>query len=401
VTNKDKMRPDLKHTVIMPDSGGDLLRLELNEALTGLGFQVLAPRPEQLERPEEPHYLPKLLERRPALFLSVNLQGLRRGAGPLLLSAGIPILVWFVDNPWHLLSGMRDPSWKDFYLACTDQSFLEPLRRAGARRVLHWPLAAGRHMLERGEAEERVVAAPLLKRIIFVGRAVFPGFAGFFRGQELPPEPLDRAGALLRRGFGGGTERPDFDWWTRALGLEEQVSGFWPGKKARRPGLGAALCNMRWRVACLSAAGGAAGAGLTLFGDGAWREELASPLDLRPEVDYYLRLPALYREAALSLTLNSLLLPAGLTQRCFDIWAAGGFCLTDYSPGLAIFPAGLTAPVTFKAAEELPELAAGLLAAPRRREELRLAWREHIRAEHSYRRRLETILPAVLAPCAV
>lgn len=367
---------------VLPDGGRELLRAEVRLALENLGFSVLSPRPADLADDGHPHYLPRLAEKKPELFVSVNLQGLLPGAPHTraLLEAGIPTLVWFVDNPWHLLSAMRDPSWKRLGLAVTDRSFVEPLKRAGAQTVLHLPLAASPAHLERAGATPEGLGG-----VVFAGRSAFPGLESFFAGQDAPPEILAKALGLLSAGG-----RPDFAWWVRELGLPAAQENFWPGKKARKPGLGAALCNKAWRAACLRAAGQSPG-GLTVFGDEGWRGE--SPgLDLRGPVDYYAHLPAIYRAAPFSLNLNSLLLPGGLSQRIFDAWAAGGFCLSDRSPGLEIFPAELSAAISFGAPEELPELAARLAGDPAGKEALRRDWRAHILAEHTYERRLSGAL---------
>ena len=362
-------------TAILPDSGRDLLRSEVSLALGRLGFTVLRPRPEDLADEKHEHYLPRLIEKKPELFFSINLQGLFPGAPHTrsLLEAGIPTLAWFVDNPWHLLSAMRDPSWKNLHLALTDKSFVEPLQAAGAGSVMHMPLAASAaHMREAGNAPEK------LGGIVFAGRSSFPNLESFFAGQELPEESMSRALEVQKHG-----ERADFAWWVRELGLSESQKHFWPGKKARKPGKGAVLCNAAWRRACLQAAQTYAG-GLSVFGDDGWQ----GLKDLRGPVDYYTRLPAAYRAARYSLNINSLLLPQGLSQRVFDAWMAGGFCLSDWNQGLEIFPPELVREIAFHSPEEIPSLAASLDANHNRREKLRRDWEAHILAEHSYEKRV-------------
>ena len=377
--------------VLLPDSGRDLLRRELAFALEELGFRVRRLRPDKLLDSTAPDFLLHALDEEPALFFSVNLQGLLPGGRvpEMLRQAGVPVLAWFVDNPWHILSGMRDPGWKKWQLAVTDDSFIVPLRSAGAAGVLHLPLAACPHCLAAAllaKDEERIPG------LFFAGRSSFPGRDTFFAGQSVPPELLEQAEDMGRRG-----ERADFHWWVRKLDLADEVPHFWPGKKARRPGLGAALSNRIWRAQRLAAA---APFGLSLHGDADWAAELgqilpgasARGIRLLPPFDYYARAHQFYGRAEFSLNLNSLVLVAGLTQRIFDVWAAGGFCLTGNSPGLDLFPAELTAPVTFNRPEELPELAAGFRAAPARKRELAEAWREHILREHTYARRLRGLL---------
>ncbi|MDR1124692.1 MAG: glycosyltransferase [Deltaproteobacteria bacterium] len=383
--------------VLLPDSGRELLRRELAFALEELGFRVRRVMPDRLLDSASPDFLLRVLDEGPALFFSVNLQGLLPGGRvpETLRQAGVPVLAWFVDNPWHVLSGMRDPSWKRWQLAVTDDSFVVPLRSAGAGGVLHLPLAACPRSLF---ADKRpATGEEAIRGLFFAGRASFPGRDTFFAGQSVPPELLEEAGAMSRRG-----ERADFHWWVRKLDLADEVPHFWPGKKARRPGLGAALSNRIWRAERLAAA---APLGVTLHGDADWGAELGQILvgqdggqndgqgiRLHPPFDYYARAHELYRRAEFSLNLNSLMLVGGLTQRIFDIWAAGGFCLTGNSPGLDLFPDELTGPVTFSRPEELPELMERFRAAPARKRELAEAWRGHILGEHTYVRRLQGLL---------
>ncbi|MCL1889400.1 MAG: glycosyltransferase [Desulfovibrionaceae bacterium] len=393
---------DRRSLVILPDNGQALLRRELALAFASLGFGVIRPRPEELDDQASPHYLPRLLDQKPSLFFSVNLEGILgiRQAGRLILSAGIPALAWFVDNPWHILSGARDPSWKELALAVTDHSFITALETAGAKKVLHLPLAAGLTPPPKAAPPPRLTE---LRGVVFAGRTAFPGREEFFRGQKAPEELLEQARTNMDRSFKTEAERPDFAWWVRQLGLEDPTA-FWPGKKARLPGLGAAMCNAWWRASCLIAVCGGQG-GLTLFGDAGWREGLLpelygrgleASLDLRGPLDYYGDLPFLYQRADFSLNLNSLLLPAGLSQRIYDVWAAGGFCLTDWNPGLDLFPEELTREVTFHAPGELPELAARLRADPSRRERLRRAWQAEIQERHNYTVRLGELLERVI-----
>ena len=59
---------------------------------------------------------------------------------------GIPVALWFVDNPWHVLSGVRLPWWQHAHIYVTDASFVDGLKAQGAERVCHLPLAVAPHM---------------------------------------------------------------------------------------------------------------------------------------------------------------------------------------------------------------------------------------------------------------
>ncbi len=103
-------------------------------------------------------------------------------------------------------------------------------------------------------------------------------------------------------------------------------------------------------------------------------------------------MPGRYASARYVLGAASLLLPHALSQRHFDVWAAGGCLLTDATPGLDLFPAELTRPITYRTAREIPEL---LRRPDQERTALIAAWRTHIAAAHTYRHRVRTILESL------
>ena len=365
-------------TALLPGHESGLLVRELAAALAGAGFAVRV-----LPPAEVPARLPDLLRRyTPELFLSVNLAGLDALGETyhLLRAAGTRVAAWCVDNPFHLLSGLRSAYWKDMDLAVTDASFLPTLAGLGARRLLHLPLAAWPGHLGPAAAWPSPAAAGLQDRLVFVGRSAFPDRDAFFAGSAPDPEAEKRARSLLRTG-----QRPDFSWWVKELG----VAPLWPGNAVRRAGCGAERTGLAWRTLCLEAA---ADLPLTVFGDAGWSGLLPPDADLRGPLDYYGPLAAVYARAGAVLNVNGLLLPAGLSQRHFDVWAAGGFLLTDAVPGLDAFPAELVREVVFRTPAELPGLARRALADAPWRREVGAAWRELILREHTYARRVASLL---------
>ncbi len=178
---------------------------------------------------------------------------------------------------------------------------------------------------------------------------------------------------------------------TVLYGDEELV----PDKEVRRAGFCAEETGKAWRALCLTRAFEALGPCLAVVGDAGWHELLPAGADIRPPVDYYGSLPGLSAGAACCLNCTSPLLPHGLTQRHFDVWAWGGVLLTDATPGLALFPEELTRPVTFRAPDELPGLFQRISADGELRRQLRQAWREHVRSGHTYARRLFRVLESI------
>lgn len=362
-------RRPASRAVIVPGSERDLLHQEIVAALRAEGFEPL-PFPRAGD-------LPRMLEREaPAFFLSVNLRGLDPEGETfhLLEAAGVPVAVWFADNPWHILSALRQPWWKRAALFVTDASFLPGLAAHGARNAHHLPLAASALFAP----PQTPPGFPPGVRFFFAGRSAFPDRERFFAAAR-PPDALTAEAANLPPGAA------HFHWWVERLGLAK----LWPGADARVAGAGAEAASLRWRTLWLQ---GAAKAGLLIAGDNGWRALPGPGARLIPPVDYYGELPGLYRAAPYTLNATSLLLPGGLTQRHFDVWRAGGFLLTPRDRGLDIFPAGLADAIAVDSPDELCARADELDARPAYKKEIRAAWQDELRRAHTYRHRIRSIV---------
>ena len=357
-------------TALVPAEESRLIASEVAMALEDAGFKVLPVRPDDL--------LPILESSRPDLFLSINFAGLDPfgAASSVLARAGVPVAVWCVDNPFHSLSALKSRFWQDIHLFVTDNWFVEPLERLGAGSVHHLPLAANQTFFN--AAADR---PDLADKLLFVGRSAFPDKAAFFAGLRLPEDAFAEALAMLERGY-----RPDFGWWAGRLG----VARLWPGREVRLAGLGAEESGRRLRAMVLAEASGAGE--LVVHGDDAWRALVQAPFDLRPPVDYYGPLAGMYASARCVVGATSPLLPRGLTQRHFDVWAAGGCLLSDDTPGLDLFPEELTRPVVYRAPSDIPD---ALKSLERDRAGFIHAWRELVSREHTYAHRIQSILTRI------
>ncbi|MDR3361276.1 MAG: glycosyltransferase [Desulfovibrio sp.] len=364
----------------LPGTDRQLLHQELRHALCASGFSAItAPSPPHWDGAGGRRALGALKEllagQKPALFLSVNFRGLDPDGEIFYLcrALGVPVAVWCVDNPWHLLCGVRAPWWREAAIFVSDASFIEDLEAAGCGQAAYLPLAAAPHMLDIAASD--VGASPPL----FVGRSAFQERQRFFAAARVPPHLKAKAAAAPVYGPANG---PNFHWWRKELGV-----ALWPGQEARRAGLGAEMCSRERRAAWLRAG---LEAGLRVIGDEGWRE-LVPGVNLSPPVDYYTALPLLYRRAEAVLNVTSLLLPHSLSQRHFDVWAAGGLLLSDATPGLDLFPPELTRAVTLRRPEGFAARLKALRADPSAARDLRAAWRRLICAKHTYAHRVARI----------
>ncbi|OGR37331.1 MAG: hypothetical protein A2051_10010 [Desulfovibrionales bacterium GWA2_65_9] len=364
----------------LPGGEGDLLRIELREALEDLGFSVRCTGDSGME-----DYRAWLAAGEcPQLFLSVNFSGLDPlgEVGHLLQAAGARVAVWCVDNPLHLLSGLKSRFWTGLPLFVTDEWFVEPLKRLGATDVRHLPLAARARDLNSPPPPPATAWAELAGRLVFVGRSAFPGKDGFFAGCARPGKEWAEAQAMLDQG-----QRPDFGWWLERLKIER----LWPGAEVRRAGFCAEETGRAWRALCLGRALEDLGR-VTVFGDAGWQELLPKASDLRGPVDYYTALPDIAASAGANLNLTNPLLPSALTQRHFDTWAWGGLLVSDATPGLSLFPAELTQEITFRAPRELAERFRTLTSSPALAADLKTAWRAELARAHTYGHRVAAVL---------
>lgn len=361
---------------IIPGTEDNLLIPELSAAFEKSGLRVRRVHPRQAGS-----LIPHLLRaERPAMFFSVNFEGLDAYGElyHLLRAAGIAVGVWCVDNPFHLLSGVRSPYWKDMDIFVTDAGFIPMLEAHGATKVHHLPLAAWpEHFIQKAVSKKD---HGVRGRMTFVGRSAFPNKDKFFAGCTISDKSYAAALEMIEEG-----KRPDFSWWVDKC----SVSPLWPGPEVRNAGYGAESASRDRRIHCLIEA---AHMPLVIYGDKEWKSHLPRGAEVRPPIDYYTELPAIYRQAGWTLNVTSLLLPEGLTQRHFDVWTAGGFLLTDNTPGLGIFPPELTEPITFDLAEDIPRLAARLRPGTKAREDIQRAWQEHILAHHTYVHRVQKIM---------
>jgi len=100
----------------------------------------------------------------------------------------------------------------------------------------------------------------------------------------------------------------------------------------------------------------------------------------------------MYRSAAVTLNVTGMQLPAGLTQRHFDVWCAGGFLISDANPGLQIFPQELVEPIRYSRPDEIRALFTRFHPESDEKRELRNAWRKCILADHTYANRVAAII---------
>ncbi|MFP4398390.1 MAG: DUF3880 domain-containing protein [Desulfonatronovibrio sp.] len=325
-----------------------------------------------------PDKLCEILRRgKPELVISVNLQGMDQLGEHFAIfnRLNIPVALWMVDNPFHLLTSLKSRYWTRAVIFVTDNWFIKPLKAFGASAVHHLPLAAAPAFFR----STGRIKPELQDKTVFVGRSSFPGNRSFFGACPSHPRLESEALKLLSLG-----QRPDFAWWSQKLNLP-----LWPGNRVREMGLGAERTGLVWKKICLKRL--ADKYPLVVYGDKNWKNILPQQIDIQPEIDYYGPLASIYSSSGCILNLTNMHLPHGLTQRHFDVWAAHGFLITDKTRGLEVFPQELAREISFCAPREMLDLIDRLNRDSSLKNQIQAEFYKLIKTRHTYRQRLENI----------
>ena len=365
-----------RKAIWIPVEADFLLTTELTSSLSDAGYEV-----HHLSSMNLYQDLKNNIEDESPLFvLSVNFNGLDiyGECFYLLYDAEIPLVVWCIDNPFNLLTKFKSPFWKEVSLLVTDKWFVEPLKRLGAQRVKYLPLATWSDVFYPTSVDHGI---GLDNRLTFVGHSEFREKNRFFSACKIPLSTWKKAQEMISSG-----SRADYAWWQKALDMDF----IWPDQKMRNIAYGAEMTNMSWRTLCLGKI--AQDYPLTVFGDRNWLDLLPGNIDIRGEVNYYKELPEVYQSSGYTLNLTSFLLPGGLTQRHFDVWAAGGFLITDCSLGLDLFSDELIREISFNDPSECKLIIERMEKNPKLKQDIKEAWYREIIEYHSYKRRMEELL---------
>ncbi|MBQ7585678.1 MAG: glycosyltransferase [Desulfovibrionaceae bacterium] len=390
--------------VVLGGSSLGLVYKELSWAFKELGFTKQVQAQSSAWEPDLEAGLTSACEGLvPYAALFINGEGLDdKGRLFYFLQASkVPLAIWFVDNPWHILSRLKLPWWKEATLLVTDPSFIPSLRQEGAKEVHFLPLASAPHMWRQLPKEASQKLFNLQEDLndtgggknlndgwnsgppLFVGRLAFPAKEQFFAAAHVPKELLALAQKKLEL---DEVCAPHIHWWYALLKPK-----LWPGYEARVAGAGAEWVSQRKRLKWLALG---LKLGFKIMGDLTWLKFWPDCPLLTP-VDYYDALPDYYYRSSLILNVTSLQLPSRLSQRHFDVWAAGGFLLSDATSGLEIFPKELTIPITLKNPKELESKMRIFTTSAKQNLDLRIAWRQCLKEKHLYTHRVKTILTLI------
>jgi spore maturation protein CgeB len=292
---------------------------------------------------------------------------------------------WYVDSPAIILDLYQGPKSDRTAIFVWDPTYIPEVRAMGFARVHPLPLATDPEIFR---PRPRAVCRRWRSRVSFVGNSLVGSVAR--KLARLPEDPGFQA--LTERLTAAFRARPRrFAELLRAENLADSplLGGLTPEVRVEWEAAVVFGATRTYRRDCLQRL---APFQPVIYGDAGWRELLGEAFSLRPEVNYYDELPAVYGASAINFNATSLQMRAAVNQRLFDAPAAGGFLLTDFREQVAeLFRPGEEV-VCYREPGEIADLVRFHLQRPDLRRRIAAQARKRILAEHTYRHRLQEML---------
>jgi len=328
---------------------------------------------------------------KPTMIVSVNMKGIDNNGILSALSEqmGIPVIIWFVDDPYPILLHQHRFVTSSMVAFCWEQNYIPWLKEQGFGSVHYLPLATDPGMF----AFKGVPNGPLQAEIGFVGTSMGPHFlekiAQNFLWDNKLQAIVDEVAALVYRDNTTAISEKVHTVLRkqgRELPFSDKRNYTW-------------LCSYIIHTASMwrrrDVINTLIPLGIHTFGDArGWTGICGKQITTHPDTDYRNGLASLYRSIVININITSCQMSTAVNQRVFDIPACGGFVITDNQ---LVLP-DLFEPkemVVYNDSEELKEL----IRFYQKNETARIAVTRNayhrISNEHTYYHRFSTIMKAI------
>ena len=337
--------------------------------------------------------LESVVDFQPDCIVTLNHLGVDRDGVlmDLLERLRLPLASWFLDNPQLILqyyAKQRSP-WLTLFTWDTDNIAL--LREQGFEHVHYLPLGTNP---ERFHPQNRM-RAPQAWRcdVSFVGNSMRIKTGMRLKAGRFPRAVLRRVREVAHQ-FRTSPERsvrtllaqhfPEVCAWFHALPCDEdrliyEATITWLATGMYRADCVRQLLPFHPRI----------------VGDAGWQVEFrheAAPPEFIHELSYYDELPLFYVSSTINFNATSQQMKGAVNQRIFDVPASGAFVLTDWREQLPPLLEPGREIIAYRSPEEIPELTRYYLTHDTARQAITAAGRTRILAEHTWSRRMQTLL---------
>lgn len=260
---------------------------------------------------------------RPEMIISVNMMGFD-GSG--ILSAlsfkyGIPVCVWFVDDPAPILLHQNQFIRSNMTAFCWERTYLNSLKKAGFKNVHYLPLATSVELFSKRPASQSPV------KLAFVGSAMNGEFLENIRKKIIwnpSYDPILRQSAEI---ISNSVMSNPADIISQ---VSQQLNISLPSDSSNTVWLQSLIVHTASMLKRKNIINSMKDLGVQTFGDPqGWKQSCGSWLKTHRDIDYRTELASIYSKIEINLNVTSSQMPTGVNQRVFDIPASGGFVLND------------------------------------------------------------------------
>ncbi|NLE01069.1 MAG: glycosyltransferase [Fibrobacter sp.] len=324
-------------------------------------------------------------EANPEFILSINMLGFD-GNGALSDIAekyGIPVGVWFVDDPHPILLHQQHFIRSSMTAFCWERYYIPFLKTMKFHNVVYLPLATDPELFSPAPKKE------FYAEIGFIGSSMGTEFLQtisrkFLWNDLLLPLVEKSAAALLME-----PKRPVesiVDEIAKELNIELPFSDL-----RNRTWLHSYIIHTASMKKRKEIIGSLTALNINTFGDPTGWKRLIGNLSLAwPDIDYRTGLASYYRGITININITSCQMKTAVNQRVFDVPACGGFLITDYQDDISqLFDENEI--VVYGSVDELKEKIDYFKNHESDREKISSLAREKILKEHTYYNRLLSV----------
>ena len=324
---------------------------------------------------------------RPDFILSINMKGfdchgvLRR----VVQRKGLPLAVWFVDDPHPIIVGQEQNVWSQCAAFCWERSYLDYLKQAGFGIVQWLPLASDPAIFNNNAARTQDI------RLSFVGTPSLTHAVRrrFLWSPALEPVIMACAQLLLCNAV---------------LPPAEILKTVLRNQKVKLPFTDAK--NITWLIACFihqatayrrqSVLQHLLTFDIEFFGDPAgWRQLFGNAIAVHPDLDYWHDLAAVYGRSAITINSTSCQMASAVNQRVFDAPLCGSFVLSDKQADMSRLFDLSTEAICYESADDLKEKIRYYSENDSPRHAVIEAAQKRILGEHTYLHRIALLLKSL------
>ena len=338
----------------------------------------------------ESHLHKSIQKEKPDFILSINMKGFD-GNGVLAetsLRFDIPVVVWFVDDPYPILLQQRKFINRNMTALCWEKAYLPYLEKQGFSRTDYLPLATAPAIFSR-----KTIGSPRV-RLGFVGTSMGRAFLDTIKSRFLWSDTLlpliEKASETL---LDNSIKKIS----TILTSTAEELSITLPFSDERNFTW---LCSYTIHTASMKKRKGVVSSllpsGIELYGDPeGWKELLGNNIITHQDLDYNTQLCDTYRNIEINLNITSCQMPSAVNQRVFDIPMSGSFLLSDNQKDIGeLFNIGKEV-ICYHDINELNDLVKHYSENEGERMAVIEAAQKRIKKEHTYNSRISSIIDMI------